>query len=351
MSREMSGEARTATFEQEWKRLGPQVAQRLSKQGISRDLVEDITQEAGIRLYQRWERIDHSKSILPLAHMIARNRLVDYLRAESRLQLEPSPLDSTRSDLTEQRALSRMQLDAAVRALPKLSDRYRRLILGGGRTGGVPSSTADRTARSRARARLREALGPWAPSAITVRLRYLRRHAAQKRSSLEMHAVPLANSLVNVATAAALALAGAAGTPTDPAEPTEPGRRHLFSWAQARDIDRGLGTNRRPKPPRDRATKPPAEGMQTGASHRANHAQHEIVDTWDDTVETWEDTVDTWHGTVHAWHETQRQAERETKRAAEETWHEAEDTWHEAEETWHESVDSRLQERTPRLAF
>ena len=156
MSRKRSVEARPASFEQEWRRLGPQVTQRLSKQGISRDLVEDITQETGIRLYQRWEELDHTKPLLPLALRIARNRLVDHFRAEARLQPEPCPDTTTRSDLTEERALSRMQLDAAVRALPKLSDRYRRLLLeGGGRASGVPSSTADRTARTRARRSLK----------------------------------------------------------------------------------------------------------------------------------------------------------------------------------------------------
>lgn len=201
MSRETSGKARPAGFEQEWKRLGPQVAQRLSKQGISRDLVQDVTQEVGIRLYQRWEHIDHSKPLLPLAHRIARNRLVDHFRAEARLQLEPSPVSNTRSDLTEERALSRMQLDAAVRALPKLSDRYRRLLLDDGRrTSGVPSSTADRTARTRARRNLKalmERTSGIAVAPVRGMLRALTEHVKRARNALaHIDANLLANALV-----------------------------------------------------------------------------------------------------------------------------------------------------------
>ena len=201
MSHETSGEARPASFEQEWKRLGPQVAQRLAKQGIARDLVEDVTQETGIRLYQRWEHIDLSKPLLPLAHRIARNRLVDHVRADARLHLEPSPVSTTRSDLTEERALSRMQLDAAVRALPKLSDRYRRLLLDDGRrASGVPSSTADRTARTRARRSLKALMERTSGIAVVpVRgmLRSLTEHAKRARNTLaHVDANLLANALV-----------------------------------------------------------------------------------------------------------------------------------------------------------
>ena len=196
-----TGEARAANFEQEWKRLRPEVVQRLSKLGVERDLVEDITQETGIRLYQRWDHIDLSKPLLPLAQKIARNRLVDHFRAEARLLPEPSPVITTRSDLTEERALSRMQLDAAVRALPNLSDRYRRLLLDDGRrTPGSPSNTADRTARTRARRRLKalmERASGIAAAPLGGMLRSLTERMKRARNALaHVDANLLANALV-----------------------------------------------------------------------------------------------------------------------------------------------------------
>ena len=201
MSRDRVFEARPGSFEEEWRRLGPQVARRLSKQGISPDLVEDITQDAGIRLYQRWEHIDLSEPLLPLAHRIARNRLVDHFRAEARLQLEPSPISTTRSDLTEERALSRMELDAAVRALPKLNDRYRHLLLDDGRrASGAPWSTADRTARTRARRSLKalmERASGIAVAPMRTMQRALTGHVRRARNTLvHVDANLLANALV-----------------------------------------------------------------------------------------------------------------------------------------------------------
>jgi DNA-directed RNA polymerase specialized sigma24 family protein len=225
------------SFEEEWPELARRLEHFLAAKGVERWLRADVIQETAARLYPRWETLDHSLPLWNLAATIAVRVVHNHRRKESRIELVADLVPIHRDDV-HVRGLQRAQLDKTRSALQQLTTDQRRVLLAEVGEALLPAGSRNRinVLRLRARARLRETLGPWAPSAITIRLRYLRARVAQKRSTLEMHMPAMGNSLVNVAMTATLGLAGAAGTAVDSANPMPPDRAPLLSLAQLRQV-------------------------------------------------------------------------------------------------------------------
>ena len=72
------------SFEREW----PETAQRLTlalrRRRIPHVLIDDLVQETGLRLYERWDAVDPERGAWPLAFTVAMNILKDHLRSEIR---------------------------------------------------------------------------------------------------------------------------------------------------------------------------------------------------------------------------------------------------------------------------
>jgi DNA-directed RNA polymerase specialized sigma24 family protein len=256
------------SFEEEWPELARRLERFLAARGVEQWLRADVIQETATRLYARWETLDHSMPLWNLAATIAVRVVHNHRRKESRIQLVPDPVPIHRDDV-HLRGLQRAQLDKTRSALQHLTTDQRRVLLAEVGEALLPAGTSNRVKvlRLRARARLREALGPWAPSAITIRLRYLRARFAQKRSSLEMHTPAITNSLVNVTMAATLGLAGAAGTAVEVTNAVQSERARLLVLAELRDADLNhVATIPRPESPdpsraKDRAKKDGMSGF------------------------------------------------------------------------------------------
>ena len=200
------------SFEEEWPTLASQLERFLASRGVDGWLRSDVIQETAARLYPRWEALDRSQPLWNLVATIAVRVTQNHHRKESRIELVADP-DPVHRDDVEVRGLQRAQLEKTRSALNLLTTDQRQVLLA--EVGEAPSPGGShsriKVLRLRARAKLREQLGPWAPSAIGVRLRRLHASAVQKRMTLEMHVPLIANSVVNMVMGVTLAIAGAAG--------------------------------------------------------------------------------------------------------------------------------------------
>lgn len=228
------------SFEEEWPEIARRLERFLAAKGVDEWVRADVIQEAAARVYPRWDTLDHSLPLWNLVVTIALRILHNHHRKESRIDLVPDPVPIHKDDV-HLRGLHRAQLHKARSAMLHLTDDQRRVLLAELGEALLPTGSGNRikVLRLRARTRLRDALGPWAPSAITVRFRYLRARIGQKSSTLEMHAPAMAGALVNIAIAATLALAGAAveteNAAVDTANFVQPQRAQLLSSADLRD--------------------------------------------------------------------------------------------------------------------
>ena len=207
------GDQRGPSFEEEWPELARRLERFLATKGVETWLRGDVVQEAGVRLYRKWSRLDRSRPLWNLLVTIALGILIDEHRKTSRVDLVPDVPESEVNDV-EARALGRVYLTRTRATLNQMSSDERRVLLAeiGGASPLLGSSDRIKVLRLRARVRLREKLGPWAPSAIALRVRYLRERVAQKRSLLETHLPAMSTALVNVGLTITLGVAGVAGT-------------------------------------------------------------------------------------------------------------------------------------------
>ena len=271
----LSGDEVIPSFEEEWPELARRLERFLAARGVDRWLRADVIQETAARLYPRWETLDHSLPLWNLTATIAVRVVHNHHRKEARIELVPDPVPSHEDDV-HLRGLQRAQLDKTRSALQQLNSDQRRVLLAEVGEALVPAGTRNRinVLRLRARANLKEALGPWAPSAIAIRLRHLGARVAQKRFPLDVHMPMVANSLVNVAMAATLGLAGGAGAVLDAADPAQPERARLLSLSELRDVYLDpIASIRRPEPldlstTKDRAKKKSEEGSGLVANTR-----------------------------------------------------------------------------------
>jgi hypothetical protein len=193
------------TFESAWAGLAGRLENALVADRVPRPLAEDIVQETGVRLFERWDRLDTSTSLMPLAITIARNLVVDHYRKDERVELQAAPQQEVIGFDVEERALARVHLGAVHRALRKLNPRYRSLLLaeaGYEKHNGAGGAT--RTARTRARQGLKLLMdrapdAAWAASGPIAA--FYRRSAFRMRRLFERHEWA---ALGQVAAAAAL---------------------------------------------------------------------------------------------------------------------------------------------------
>ena len=254
-------EAPGCSFEEEWPEIARRLERFLAAKGVDGWLRADVVQETAARVYPRWDTLDHSLPLWNLVVTIALRILQNHRRKESRVELVPDPVPIHRDDV-DVRGIHRAHLDKTRSAMLHLSPDQRRVLLAEVGEALVPTGSRDRikVLRLRARTRLREALGPWAPSAITLKLRNLRARIGHKCATLEMHAPAMASALVNIAIAATLAIAGTAvvdeNAPADAVDFVQPQRARPTSVAKPRDTNLNPAANvQRPESPRVLRTK------------------------------------------------------------------------------------------------
>lgn len=193
------------TFESAWAGLAGRLENALVADRVPRPLAEDIVQETGVRLFERWDRLDTSTSLMPLAITIARNLVVDHYRKDERVELQAAPQQEVIGLDVEERALARVHLSAVHRALRTLNPRYRSLLLAeAGYEKPNAAGGAARTARTRARQGLKLQMdrapdAAWAASGPIAA--FYRRSAFRVKRLFERHEWA---ALGQVAAAAAL---------------------------------------------------------------------------------------------------------------------------------------------------
>jgi RNA polymerase sigma factor (sigma-70 family) len=168
------------SFATQWPALEKQLTAMLARRRIPACLREDIVQEAGLRLWRNWDRIDPKRSVWPFAMTIALNLVRDEIRnralMERKLAIadEPIPLD------IEELALTRIELEWVAEALNKLTVAQRAALLAevGAQSSERVNTPAIKMLRMRARRRLKvmleEASAVVAPLGWSLRAFYRR---------------------------------------------------------------------------------------------------------------------------------------------------------------------------------
>ena len=197
------------SFEEEWPELARRLERFLAARGVDRWLRADVIQETAARLYPRWETLDHSLPLWNLTATIAVRVVHNHRRKESRIELVPDPVPIHRDDV-HLRGLQRAQLDKTRSALQRLSTDQRRVLLAEVGEALLPAGTRNRinVLRLRARASLKEALGPWAPAGVALRMRSLRTTFNRRMTGWGLDVNALAGSIASAAVAATLVVAG-----------------------------------------------------------------------------------------------------------------------------------------------
>lgn len=199
------------SFEEEWPELARYLERFLAAKGVEQWLRADVIQETAARLYPRWETLDHSQPLWNLVATIAVRVTHNHRRKESRVELvaEPNPIHQ---DDVELRGFQRAQLDKTRSALRQLTADQRQVLLAEVGEAAPPGGSRSRikVLRLRARAKLREQLGPWAPSGVAIKLSHLRSRIAEKTATMDLCLPVTANSFVTAITAATLAIGGIA---------------------------------------------------------------------------------------------------------------------------------------------
>ena len=163
-------------------------------------------------MWERWERIDVTSDVFPLAYTIARNLATDRAREAGRVELRPD-LENGLADDPSDVAAARIELKQVLRGLMTLTPRYRDLLLAeAGWSSPNPEATgvATNMARMRARRRLRAILER---ASVLIGLPFKRIRAGASRLSAServQSGQSVVTFTVEVAVACLLALTGAA---------------------------------------------------------------------------------------------------------------------------------------------
>ncbi len=246
----ISGDEPTHSFEEEWPELARRLERFLAAKGVDRWLRADVIQETATRLYPRWETLDHSLPLWNLVATIAVRVIHNHRRKESRIELVADSV-SVHKDDVHLRGLQRAQLDKTRSALQQLNTDQRRVLLAEVGEALVPAGTRNRinVLRLRARANLREALGPWAPTGVALRIRSLRTAIERRLAELSQDAHGAMTSIAGVITATTIVLAGTAidgaraGPPQDPGVLALVGDRDADFYSAVSNIQRPEAAN------------------------------------------------------------------------------------------------------------
>jgi DNA-directed RNA polymerase specialized sigma24 family protein len=176
-------------FATEWLAEVPRLRRMLARNGISIDTLDDVLQEAAIRLYSAWGRVFDDRPLRPLVNTIVLNAARDHHRRthyEVRAVAEIPEAFAADPQSTERVALARVELARAGRALLALTEQQREVVvkavadeLAGEQNGRARAPAATRMAITRARRRLVEVLEVTA-AAIGVGCALLRRGATAR---------------------------------------------------------------------------------------------------------------------------------------------------------------------------
>lgn len=144
------------SFENEWPDTAARLETALRRRRIPAPLIDDLVQDTGLRLFQKWECVDPERGSWPLAYTVAMNILKDQLRSEERRQPAVPPPAPPDFD-PEVMALARIELEKVRDALIQLSPAQRSALLAeiGEHSENGRSKAADKMLRLRARKRLK----------------------------------------------------------------------------------------------------------------------------------------------------------------------------------------------------
>lgn len=152
-----------ATLAAAWPTLEPSIIRALRRLGASPALAEDIAQDVAVRALQSQVRFESAAELLPWAHVVARRRLIDVRRKESRSLPVREIIDVTTEESVEGAVVGREELRGVGDALHRMKDADRQVLLATLRSSGTGGTKRERDADAlrlmRARRRLRAALG------------------------------------------------------------------------------------------------------------------------------------------------------------------------------------------------
>ena len=210
------------SFERDWPELMVRVQNSLRRRGVPEWLRDDIVQETGLRLFRMWSDVDPERSPYGLALRIANNLLWDHVRLrQNREVLGDVPEHAAPNDV-EHTGLARMELARVQKALPRLSDAHRSVLLAeidNAVEAPVSSPAAVKMMRMRARRRLTQLLeqvsGFVGFLGFQTRRRALKVRAVMERSSMlaEGSAAAAVSGVVATVTVVTGATAIALATP------------------------------------------------------------------------------------------------------------------------------------------
>lgn len=218
----MLREPARGSFERDWPELMVRVQNSLRRRGVPEWLRDDIVQETGLRLFRMWSEVDPERSPYGLALRIANNLLWDHVRLrQNREVLGDVPEHAAPNDV-EHTGLARMELARVQKALPRLSDAHRSVLLAeidNAVEAPASSPAAVKMMRMRARRRLTQLLeqvsGFVGFLGFQTRRRALKVRAFMERSSMlaEGSAAAAVSGVVATVTVVTGATAIALATP------------------------------------------------------------------------------------------------------------------------------------------
>ena len=204
---------RSETFEApEFSAVWPELSQRLRRvlhaRRVPADLVDDIVQETGLRLFRNWSKVDQA-TVWALANTVLLNIVRDEVRKNEVRKRDARLLIAETARNLDDEMLNHLELRRVERVIRKLSDVDQQVLLaewGVSSDETFVSPAALKMARMRARRRLRAALGN--ASALVPGWWRFRRAMFSKNASLWN----VSEQLSHIAVASALAIAGIAGS-------------------------------------------------------------------------------------------------------------------------------------------
>lgn len=115
-------------FEACWPQIARDLEVVLAKRGIEPHTREDLIQETALRLLARWERLDKTRPIVPLAATIALNLMRDDFRRAKHEVVSEVESSGPAGDV-EHEGLARLEFSRVAKAMKDLSISHRRVLL------------------------------------------------------------------------------------------------------------------------------------------------------------------------------------------------------------------------------
>ncbi|MFN2595292.1 MAG: RNA polymerase sigma factor [Actinomycetota bacterium] len=167
---------RRREFENVWPALSRRVKSMVCRKGVTGGDVDDLVQEAALRLYRTWDQVDPTRDPWPLVSTITLNLLRDRFRPRPIREIAADHVPETADSYEVERAgLARLELGRVESAMAMLSASHRTALLS--EIGDGASKTADseatRMLRMRARRRLAALLEKASAILLPVKLNRL----------------------------------------------------------------------------------------------------------------------------------------------------------------------------------